>query len=139
MNHFGVEHLILIGCNTQIQETFLPLFYKNNLLLYCFHQTLLMTKEQHKKELDTSIWKIEVGSRYPLAISMSMLHVSFKIFLLKMRIFLNISYREEDDDPGAGVVVLAVGVDQADGVEQGRVERPHICELCRLKGLAFSS
>ena len=81
-----------------------------------------MTKEQHKKGLDTSIWKIEVGSRYPLAISMSMLHVSFKIFLLKMLIFLNISHSEEDNDPGAGVVVLAVGVHQADGVEEGRVQ-----------------
>ena len=51
----------------------------------------------------------------------------------------NISHGEKDNDPGAGVVVLAVGVHQADGVEQGRVEGPHICELCRLKSLGFSS
>ena len=71
---------------------------------------------------------------------MSMLHVSFKIFLiLKMIILPNISHGEEDDNPGAGVVILAVGVHQADCVEQGRVEGPHICELCRLKSLAFSS
>ena len=56
-----------------------------------------------------------------------------------MIIFQNISHGEEDDNPGAGVVVLAVGVHQADGVEQGRVEGPHICELCRLKSLAISS
>ena len=56
-----------------------------------------------------------------------------------MLIFQNISHGEEDNNPGAGVVVLGVGVDQADGVEQGRVERPNICELCRLKSLAISS
>ena len=55
-----------------------------------------------------------------------------------MIIFPNISHGEEDNNPGAGVVVLGVGVDQADGVEQGRVERPNICELCRLENLAVS-
>ena len=29
---------------------------------------------------------------------------------------VNISHGEKDNDPGAGVVVLAVGVHQADGV-----------------------
>ena len=55
-----------------------------------------------------------------------------------MIIFQNISHGEEDDNPGAGVVILAVGVDQADCMEKGRVERPHICELSRLKNLKFS-
>ena len=49
------------------------------------------------------------------------------------------SHCEEDDDPGAGVVVLAVGVEEADGVEEGRVERPHVSEVCRLKGLTLRS
>ena len=45
------------------------------------------------------------------------------------------THGEEDDDPGAGVVVLAAAVDQADGVQQGREERPHVGEVSRLKSL----
>ena len=44
-------------------------------------------------------------------------------------------HREEDDDPGAGVVVLAVRVQQADGVQEWRVEGPHVREVGRLKSL----
>ena len=51
---------------------------------------------------------------------------------------IKISYGEKDNDPGAGVVILAVGVHQADGVKEGRVQRPHVCELCRLESLIFS-
>ena len=50
--------------------------------------------------------------------------------------FQNISHGEEDDNPGAGVVVLAVRVQQADGVQEWRVEGPHVREVGRLKSLA---
>ena len=79
---------------------------------------------------------MEVGSRYPLAISMSMLHVSWSNLL--RRAGCNVSHREEDNDPGAGVVVLAVGVEKADGVEERRVEGPHVREVCRLKSLILT-
>ena len=54
-------------CIMQRKQQFIVILFPSNLV------------NDPKKELDTSIWKIELGSRYPLAISMSMLHVSFKI------------------------------------------------------------
>ena len=45
------------------------------------------------------------------------------------------THGEEDDDPGAGVVVLAAAVHQADSVKQRGEQRPHIREVSRLKCL----
>ena len=45
------------------------------------------------------------------------------------------THGEEDDDSGAGVVVLAAAVHQADGVKQRGEQRPHIREVSRLKCL----
>ena len=45
------------------------------------------------------------------------------------------THSEEDDDSGAGIVVLAAAVHQADGVKQRGEQRPHIREVSRLKCL----
>ena len=92
----------------------------------------------NKQKRLTSTWKIDAGSRYPLAISISMLQVSWNRKSLKSLFSSVATHGEEDDDPGAGVVVLAAAVDQADGVQQRGEQGPHICEVSRLKRLQRS-
>ena len=45
---------------------------------------------------------------------------------------------EEHNDPGGGAVVLAVGVDEAHGVEQGGEHRFQLRKLCVLYLLYFN-
>ena len=79
---------------------------------------------------------MDVGSRYPLAISISMLQVSWRRKSLQsLQVYFYATHGEEDDDSGAGVVVLAAAVHQADGVKQRGEQRPHIREVSRLKCL----
>ena len=94
-----------------------------------------LTFNQKINKSPTSTWKIDVGSKYPLAISISMLQVSLNRKSLKSVFSSDATHGEEDDDPGAGVVVLAAAVHQADGVQQWGEQRPNIREVSRLECL----
>ena len=77
----------------------------------------------------TSIWKIEEGSKYPLAMFINRLQVSWK-WTQEILHDKDLLYRQEYNDPCSWAVVAACWVDKAHSVEQWTKVWPDLWKVC---------